>query len=265
MTHSHSHLCVPVGSVSCLKYLSFTFTKQGNLLEESICIFLQSLWPLDCILGSGPEGLHHVQAITERAAAVIGNLSGTEQFFSAIRECGGLQRLVALLDSGPESKVTEIAAKSLANMADNENNRKGIELAGGRPALIHLLTQRPSREVAHVSKGQLKQNCGRPSLRHLTSATSCWTGKFQGSTSFSVCRVIANGCGVFQRLQAHLCEAVKEAGAWAGDPGGRGSLEAHEGHGCREEDHSRDPALLPGPAAAEGVCRGFAAWESTSG
>lgn len=88
-----------------------------------------------------------LQPITERAAAVIGNLSSTEQFSSAIRECGGLQRLVALLDSGPEAKVTEIAAKSLANMAGNENNRKGIELAGGRPALISLLTQRPTAEV----------------------------------------------------------------------------------------------------------------------
>ena len=88
-----------------------------------------------------------LQPVTERAAAVIGNLSSTEQFSSAIRECGGLQRLVALLDSGPEAKVTEIAAKSLANMAGNENNCKGIELAGGRPALISLLTQRPSAEV----------------------------------------------------------------------------------------------------------------------
>lgn len=88
-----------------------------------------------------------LQAITERAAAVIGNLSSTTQFFPAIRECGGLQRLVALVDAGPDAKVTEIAAKSLANMADNENNRKGIELAGGRPALINLLTQGPSAEV----------------------------------------------------------------------------------------------------------------------
>lgn len=91
-----------------------------------------------------------MQAITERAAAVIGNLSGTEQFFSAIRECGGLQRLVFLLDSGPDSKVTEIAAKTLANMAGNVNNNKGILLAGGRPALINLLTQRPSTEVSLV-------------------------------------------------------------------------------------------------------------------
>ncbi len=92
-----------------------------------------------------------LQPITERAAAVIGNLSSTEQFSSAIRECGGLQRLVALLDSASETKVTEIAAKSLANMAGNENNRKGIELAGGRPALISLLTQRPSAEVRSKS------------------------------------------------------------------------------------------------------------------
>ena len=89
--------------------------------------------------------------ITERAAAVIGNLSTTEQFFSAIRECGGLQRLVTLLDSGPESRVTEIAAKTLANMAGNDHNRKGIRLAGGLPPLMHLLTQRPSEQVIHIS------------------------------------------------------------------------------------------------------------------
>jgi hypothetical protein len=88
-----------------------------------------------------------VQSITERAAAVIGNMSTSEQFYGAIRECGGVQRLVVLLDSGAKAKVTEIAAKSLANMASNENNRKGMELAGGRPALVHLLTQRPSSEV----------------------------------------------------------------------------------------------------------------------
>lgn len=87
------------------------------------------------------------QVITERAAAVIGNLSTTEQFYSAIRECGGLQRLVTLLDCGPTSSVTEIAAKTLANMAANDNNRMGIRLAGGRPPLVHLLTQRPSEQA----------------------------------------------------------------------------------------------------------------------
>lgn len=90
-----------------------------------------------------------VQSITERAAAVVGNLSTSEQFTGPIRECGGIQRLVVLLDSGPKAKVTEIAAKSLANMAGNQHNRKGIQLAGGRPALVNLLTQRPSSEVLH--------------------------------------------------------------------------------------------------------------------
>lgn len=89
-----------------------------------------------------------MQTITERAAAVIGNLSTSQQFFSAIRESGGLQQLVALLDSGSESRVTEIAAKTLANVAGNEINRKGIRLAGGLPPLINLLTQRPTAQVA---------------------------------------------------------------------------------------------------------------------
>ena len=87
------------------------------------------------------------QSITERAAAVLGNLSASEQFTGAIRECGGIPRLGKLLDWGAGAKVREIAAKSLANMAGSEHNRKSIQLAGGRPALVHLLLQGPSSEV----------------------------------------------------------------------------------------------------------------------
>ena len=85
--------------------------------------------------------------MVERSAAVLGNLSQTEQFFGAIRERGGLQRLVELLDSGPSAKITEIAAKTLANLATNANSRKSIRLAGGVPPLVNLLTQRPNAEV----------------------------------------------------------------------------------------------------------------------
>ena len=88
-----------------------------------------------------------VQMMVERSAAVIGNLSTTEQFFAAIRERGGLQRLVQLLDEGPHVKVTEIAAKTLANLAGVANSGKSIRLAGGVPPLVNLLTQRPGSEV----------------------------------------------------------------------------------------------------------------------
>ena len=94
-----------------------------------------------------------MQSITERAAAVLGNLSASEQFTGAIRECGGIPRLVKLLDSGARAKVTEIAAKSLANMAGSEHNRKSIQLAGGRPALVHLLLQGPSSQVCCLGLG----------------------------------------------------------------------------------------------------------------
>lgn len=87
------------------------------------------------------------QMMVERSAAVIGNLSTTEQFFGAIRERGGLQRLVQLLDSGHMAKVTEIAAKTLANLARSPNSKLSIRLAGGLPPLVNLLTQRPSSEV----------------------------------------------------------------------------------------------------------------------
>lgn len=90
-----------------------------------------------------------LQITVERAAAVVGNLSTTDQFFSAIREAGAIQRLVKLLEHGPTSRTTEIAAKTLANLASESSNRKGIRLAGGVPPLMRLLMDRPSEQVSH--------------------------------------------------------------------------------------------------------------------
>ena len=92
-----------------------------------------------------------MQITVERAAAVIGNLSTTDQFFSAIREAGAIQKLVKLLDHGPTSRTTEIAAKTLANLASESSNRKGIRLAGGVPPLMRLLMDRPSEQVSLAS------------------------------------------------------------------------------------------------------------------
>lgn len=88
-----------------------------------------------------------LQLVIERAAAVVGNLSTTDQFFSAIREAGAIQRLVRLLDSGSTNRTTEIAAKTLANLASESSNRKGIRLAGGVPPLMRLLMDKPSEQV----------------------------------------------------------------------------------------------------------------------
>ena len=88
-----------------------------------------------------------LQLVIERSAAVIGNLSTTDHFFSAIREAGAIQRLVRLLDFGPTSRTTEIAAKTLANLASESSNRKGIRLAGGVPPLMRLLMESPSEQV----------------------------------------------------------------------------------------------------------------------
>lgn len=90
----------------------------------------------------------HMQITVERAAAVIGNLSTTDQFFSAIREAGAIQKLVKLLDHGPTSRTTEIAAKTLANLASESSNRKSIRLSGGVPPLMRLLMDRPSEQVS---------------------------------------------------------------------------------------------------------------------
>ena len=90
-----------------------------------------------------------LQVVTERAAAVIGNLSTSRDYFSSIRESGALQRLVALLDAGSTSRVTEIAAKTLANLSIDDNSRKGIRLAGGVPPLMRLLLEKPSEQVSN--------------------------------------------------------------------------------------------------------------------
>lgn len=91
-----------------------------------------------------------LQVIVERSAAVVGNLSGREQYFPAMREAGAMQRLVELLERGPQSRVTEIAAKTLANLAVDESNQTAIRLAGGIPPLMRLLTVRPTDQVHGV-------------------------------------------------------------------------------------------------------------------
>lgn len=92
---------------------------------------------------------------------MVGNLSTREEFFVTMRESGALQRLVALLDSGPTSRITEIAAKTLANLAVAESNRKGIRLAGGLPPLLRLLLERPTEQVrtqpCSIGKGRVRQ------------------------------------------------------------------------------------------------------------
>lgn len=106
-----------------------------------------------------------MQIVTERAAAVIGNLSLSTEYFAAIREAGALQRLVSLLDCGPKSRITEIAAKTLANMAVNDSNRTGIRLAGGIPPLMRLLLERPTEQVGSLP-GMLSDDA--------TVPATCW-------------------------------------------------------------------------------------------
>ncbi|KAK9864085.1 hypothetical protein WJX84_012086 [Apatococcus fuscideae] len=97
------------------------------------------------------------QVVTERAAAVIGNLSTSRDYFSSIRESGALQKLVALLDAGSTSRVTEIAAKTLANLSIDDNSRKGIRLAGGVPPLMRLLLEKPSEQVLIAAEEALRR------------------------------------------------------------------------------------------------------------
>ena len=62
--------------------------------------------------------------------AIIGNLSGDEKHFLALREAGVMQRLVQLLEQNPESRIPEIAARTLAILAANDANQTAIRLAG---------------------------------------------------------------------------------------------------------------------------------------
>ena len=45
------------------------------------------------------------QVVVERAAAVVGNLSTLEGNFQALREAGVMQRLVLLLEQGPQVRT----------------------------------------------------------------------------------------------------------------------------------------------------------------
>ena len=107
----------------------------------------------------------YMQITVERAAAVIGNLSTTDQFFSAIREAGAIQKLVKLLDHGPTSRTTEIAAKTLANLASESSNRKSIRLSGGVPPLMRLLMDRPSEQVSLMCHAWLAMHCAQGSAK----------------------------------------------------------------------------------------------------
>ncbi len=71
-----------------------------------------------------------MQSVMERAVAIIGNLSGDEKHFLALREAGVMQRLVQLLEQNPESRIPEIAARTLAILAANDANQTAIRLAG---------------------------------------------------------------------------------------------------------------------------------------
>ncbi|KAL3155667.1 hypothetical protein ABBQ32_012695 [Trebouxia sp. C0010 RCD-2024] len=135
---SEVDMAVTEKAVDCLRILT-----TGN--EANKVALLTSASGLPCLvrlMETSPD-----QLVIERAAAVVGNLSTNDQFFSAIREAGAIQRLVRLLDSGSTHRTTEIAAKTLANLASESSNRKGIRLAGGVPPLMRLLMDRPSEQV----------------------------------------------------------------------------------------------------------------------
>lgn len=138
-THDQQTLCRGPDYISSSQQPMFTATYRAPG-HTSLLGSLQFCHILTCSLCC-------LQLVIERAAAVVGNLSTTDQFFSAIREAGAIQRLVRLLDSGSTHRTTEIAAKTLANLASESSNRKLLRLAGGVPPLMRLLMDKPSGQV----------------------------------------------------------------------------------------------------------------------
>ena len=136
-----------------------------------------------------------MQVVTERAAAVIGNLSTSRDYFSSIRESGALQKLVALLDAGSTSRVTEIAAKTLANLSIDDNSRKGIRLAGGVPPLMRLLLEKPSEQAGFACL----RTCVIQSHRVLGLALGITSRRAsdRGSSFLGICTTCRASCGAY--------------------------------------------------------------------
>ena len=87
--------------------------------------------------------------------AIIGNLSGDERHFVALREAGVMQRLVQLLEQGPESRIPEIAARTLAILAGNDANQTAIRLAG--MITVHCTLRLSGCRIWHSSASDFMQ------------------------------------------------------------------------------------------------------------
>lgn len=79
------------------------------------------------------------QVTMERTAAVIANLTSMMDTFASLRESGIVQKLVKLLEHGPESKITHHAVVAIANLVQDQHTAKSVRLAGGVPPLLQLV------------------------------------------------------------------------------------------------------------------------------
>lgn len=135
--------------VDCLRILT-TGSDENKSALMSCAAALPSLVNL---LGEGEEN----EAITERAASVIRNLSTVSDHFGPLRESGAVQKLVRLLDKGPESKLTEVAVVAMANLAQESHNRKSLKLAGGVPPLMQLMLDTPDKQLQEAAELALER------------------------------------------------------------------------------------------------------------
>ncbi len=59
--------------------------------------------------------------------------------FASLRESGIVQKLVKLLEYGPESMITHHAVVAIANLVQDHHTAKSVRLAGGVPPLLQLV------------------------------------------------------------------------------------------------------------------------------
>ncbi|KAL3152213.1 hypothetical protein ABBQ32_001299 [Trebouxia sp. C0010 RCD-2024] len=85
-----------------------------------------------------------------QAALALRALAGDASNKHLIREAGGIERLLRLLDSGGNSMLTVVGAETLSCLAaDDPANRDMIRELGGIQSLVNLLAAGPEAECTH--------------------------------------------------------------------------------------------------------------------
>jgi len=142
MCESSAELATAAAAGS-LRNLAMIGQTQGNLIRSDIQVFISVL----------RDGGQHMEA----AAAALWNLSQNRENQAVIREEGGIQPLIKLLnDSTASSLSEEAAAGSLRSLAEDESNRKVIRHEGGVGSLMKVLHGSASAEARAEAQAALQ-------------------------------------------------------------------------------------------------------------